>query len=116
MKTPELQYVVLLEASIVLMITTVIVSAFNRWKTMLYLSSSIAAIALFSAWTFVMALGAVMVYGPASVLLWHELDRQTESNTETKGKFVHTLSWILLGLGVLMLILKNMYNIYGYLN
>jgi hypothetical protein len=112
----ELQNVVLLEALILSLICVLIISAFKRWKKIVYLCSAIATIAAFSAWSFVLALGSLFVYAPSSMLLWHELDRQPNMVDDRKRRLLRACAWVMLAVGVLMLIGKNIYNIYLCLN
>lgn len=116
MTTNELQNVVYLETLILFLIMAIIISGIKRWKMMLCISSGAASVALFMAWTFVMAMGAALVYGSSSLLLWLELDRKAYSAHDTKRNITRNTCWVLLACGVLMLILKNIYNIYIYLN
>jgi hypothetical protein len=61
-----------------------------------------------------MATGSLMIYGPASILLWFELDNQNKNN-EANTKLLRHVCWSLIGIGIACLILKNIYNIYSYL-
>jgi len=109
MANSELQNVVITEGIALFFITTVIISAFQRWKFVTYVSSVLATIAVFSAWSAAMALGAVLVYTPVSVLLWLDLEKQDLRTPRL-------ICWSFLILGVLLLIFKNVYNVYIKLN
>jgi len=56
-----------------------------------------------------------LVYGPASMLMWMELDKKTGLKSEMRGKVIRTTCWAFVITGVALLILKNIYNIYRYL-
>jgi peptidoglycan/LPS O-acetylase OafA/YrhL len=115
MTVQDLQNRVILEAICLAMIMVVILSAFKRWKVVLCASSALAATAFFSAWNPIMATASIMVYGPASLLLWFELDNQAQITPTRRKNLLSTICWSLLAVGVAMLIFKNIFNIYKYL-
>ncbi len=115
MATNELENVVLIEAIVMCLIILIILSAFKRWKYLLCVSSVVATGAIFTVWHAMMALGSLLVYGPAALLLWLELDKHTDLAHDRQRKLIRNISWSLLGTGVVLLILKNIYNIYLYL-
>jgi hypothetical protein len=115
MTTNELQNIVFVEGVSLCLISIIIVAAFKRWKITLCVSSVIATAAFFYAWAPIMALGSLLVYGPASILMWFELDKRTTSVNNQKIRIMRGICWALLATGVFLLILKNVFNIYKYL-
>ena len=115
MTTNELQNVVFIEGIVLCLIVLIILSAFRRWKILLGVSSVLATAAIFYVWQPIMAFGSLLVYGPASLLLWLELEKQTDLAHDRQRKLIRFICWSLLGTGVTLLILKNIYNIYTYL-
>lgn len=116
MTTHELQTVVMFEGIALLLIILVVVSAMRRWKVPLILASVAATATLLTIWSLVMAVGSILVYAPASTLMWFEVDKKTDLAQDSSKRFIRSICWLLLALGVSMLILKNIYNIYSYLN
>jgi len=115
MTTAELQSIVMTEGICLLLIILIMVSSFKRWKYILYATSVAATLAFFSAWHFIMATASIMIYGPASVLLWIELDKAPNIKHERRKTVIRRTCWGFLAAGVALLILKNILNIYGYL-
>ena len=111
----ELQNMVMIEGTALLLITVVIISAFNHWKYTLFASSTLAAAAIFSVWSTAMAVGSVMIFGPASILLWFELDNRSHLAQDRRKKIIRIICWSMVATGILLLILKNILNIYSYL-
>lgn len=109
MANSELQNVVIIEGIALFFIAAVIIASFRHWKFVTYISSVLATIAVFSAWSAAMALGAVLVYAPVAVLLWFDLEKQDLRTPRL-------ICWSFLILGVLLLIFKNVYNVYIKLN
>lgn len=116
MTTNELQQIVLIEAATLLLVCVIILSAFKRWKVTLCVASGLATIGFFTAWSSIMALGSLLVYGPASLLLWLQLDSKDDKPVGNFNKFIHILAWSLLAIGVAILILNNIRNIFIYLS
>jgi hypothetical protein len=116
MTTNELQHIVLIEAATLLLVCAVIVAAFKRWKITLCVASTLATVGFFTAWSTIMAIGSVLVYGPASILLWLQLDSKEVKPVDRLNKYVHILAWSLLAIGVATLILNNIRNIFIYLS
>lgn len=115
MTTNELQNIVMIEAFSLILIMLIILSAFRRWKLLLGISIVAATATLFTAWSTMVAFGSLLVYGPASLLLWFELDRQADVTHDAQRKMIRIICWTLLAFGVALIILKNIYNIYLYL-
>lgn len=115
MTTHELQNIVLLESLAMALILLLIISAFKRWKKIIWIAGAGATIAIFTAWSPVMATGTVMVYAPAITLLWFEQEYKSLPQYENKKKHIRTACWAFLAIGVCTLIVKNIYNIYTYL-
>lgn len=115
MKIHELQYIVLVEAICLLLILVIIVAAFKRWKRVLIASCALATIAFFSAWSNIMAMGSLLVYGSASTLLWWQAEKKTDQPTQMHKKVVQRITWGILATGVAVLILNNTRNIFVYL-
>ncbi len=116
MATRELQVMVTLEAIILVLICSVICFAFKRWKIPLYISSAAATAVLFYAWSPLIALGSACVYGPASMLLWIELDKRDSKQVKRRTSLIQAFCWPLLALGVIMIIVHNVHQIYVYLH
>lgn len=108
----ELQHIVVLELFCLATIAMIIVAAFKRWKKILCANILLATVAFFSAWSNIMAIGALMVYGSSSLLLWIQQDKEKNRS----NKKAQTISWMLLATGVMVLIINNIHNIYLYLN
>lgn len=111
----ELQAVVVIEGLALTTITLAIFSAFKHWRLSLYIASVVAAISVFCVWSPAMALGSIMVYVPASILLWHEFDKTKQIRPKDRQALIQLFCWISLAVGVALLILKNIYNIYSNL-
>ena len=116
MTTNQLQNIVFLETAALICITLMIGAAFKRWKITMWISGASAAIATFTAWSFVMALGSIMVYGTAITLLWFEHETKIPTQFDRKTRYMRAACWTCLATGVCMLIAKNVYNIYTYLH
>ena len=111
----ELQNVVLMEGVCLTLILSIIIASIKRWKSLLYIASTAATAAFFIAWSPVMAAGSMLVYGPASILMWMELAKESAEKMERRKKIIRNTCWSFLVAGVSVLILKNIYNIYNYL-
>ncbi len=116
MTTNELQQIVLIEAATLLLVCIIIVATFKRWKITLWVSIVLATIGFFTAWSSIMAFGSLLVYGPACLLLWLQLDTKEDKHVRKIDKFIHYFAWSLLAIGVTTLILKNIHNIFVYLS
>lgn len=116
MTNNELQHIVLIEAATLLLVCTVAVAAFNRWKITLCVATTLATIGFFTAWSTIMAFGSLLVYGPASLLFWLQLDSKEDEPGGKLNKLVHIIAWALLAIGVATLITNNIRNIYVYLS
>lgn len=112
----ELQQVVLIEAATSLLVCAIIVSALKRWKITLCVTTGLATIGFFTAWSSIMALGSLLVYGPASLLLWFQLDGKEDKPIGKLNNLIQVLAWSLLALGVATLIINNIRNIFIYLS
>ena len=110
----ELQRIVLLEAACLALVCTIIVTAFFRWKIAVAIGQVLASIAFFTAWSFPMALGAFLVYVPASILLFVHIDNKNSVIAKTWN--FQLLAWFFLVVGVVTIIVKNICNILGYLS
>lgn len=116
MTTNELQHIVLIEAATLLLICAVVIAAFNRWKITLCVTITLATMGFFTAWSTIMAFGSLLVYGPASLLLWLQLDSKETEPGGKLNKIAHILAWSLLAIGVATLITNNIRNIFIYLS
>jgi hypothetical protein len=116
MTTNELQQIVLIEAATLLLVCAIVVAAFKRWKITLCVASTLATVGFFTAWSSIMALGSLLVYGPASLLLWLQLDSKEEKPSGRLNKFIHIFAWSSLAFGVAILIINNIRNIFIYLS
>ena len=116
MSINELQRLVLLEAGCLVLICTIIVAAFRRWNITVAISTILASIAFFSAWSFAMAMGAFLVFAPAGTLLLIELENKDQEGTIAKLKNFQSLAWSLFAIGVVTIVIKNICNILGYLS
>lgn len=116
MTTNELQQIVLIEAATLLLVCAVIVAALRRWKITLFVTAPLATIGFFTAWSSVMALGSLLVYGPASLLLWFQVDSTEDKPADKLNKLIHIMAWSLLAIGVATLIINNIRNIFIYLS
>lgn len=114
MKLHDLQSIVLVEAICLLLIVVICIAAFKRWKGTLITSSILATIAFFCAWSNIMAMGSLLVYGSASTLLWWQLEKKNITLTPRK-KLLQKISWGILATGVAILIINNIHNIFVYL-
>lgn len=63
-----------------------------------------------------MALGSLLVYGTAPVLLLMQLDKKGGVSETKRRRFIHFISWTILAIGVLVLILNNLRNIFLHLH
>lgn len=111
MKFHELQTVVAVEAMCLILLIVIAIATFKRWHRTLIASTCLTAVAFFSTWSNIMALGATLVYGSASVLLWWQLEEKISK--DKKG--LHRIAWGILATGVAVLILNNLNNIFIYL-
>lgn len=116
MSINELQRLVFLEAGSLFLICTIIVGAFRRWNIIVAIASSLAAITFFTAWSFAMAMGAFLVYAPATTLLLIQLDSKYQGETIAKLKNLQAIAWPFLAVGVVTIIVKNICNILVYLS
>jgi hypothetical protein len=115
MAVNELQHIVILEAICLVLIGFIILSAFNHWKLALCASISLTSVAFFAAWSSIMALGSLLVYGTAPILLWLQLDKKGQAADSRRKKYAQNIAWIILAVGVTILILNNIRNIFIYL-
>lgn len=111
----ELKHIVLLEAACVPLILALILCAYKHWRTGLLVSATLAGTAFFSAWSIMMAIGSVLAYTPACILLWLEVDKNTDLAHDRHKQLIRSICWGFLALGVSLLIISNTLNIYYYL-
>lgn len=112
----ELKHIVLLEAACVPLILVIILCAYKHWRTRLIIASTATAAVFFAAWSFMMAAGSVLVYTPACILLWLEVDKNTDLAHDRHKQLIRSVCWGFLALGVSVLIINNSLNIYDYLH
>lgn len=112
----ELKHIVLLEAACVPLVLAIILCAYKHWLKGLIVSATIAGTALFAAWSPIMAAGSVLAYTPACILLWLEVDKNTDLDHDRHKQLIRSICWGFLALGVSLLIINNTLNIYNYLH
>lgn len=112
----ELQTTVLVEGVCAVLMLLIILSSYYRWRIIFYASSTAVTIAFFSIWHVFMAIGSLLVYGPASLMMWLELDRKSKLKDGRMYRYIRIVCWLSIATGVSFLVLKNIFNILNYLS
>ncbi len=115
MNTERLQTIVTVEATILALVCLIILFSFKRWKIPLCAAGVGATAALFYAWTPLLAFGSLLVYGPASMLLWQELNNKVVKHVSATTRKIQFVAWSLVAIGVIIIIVKNVSSILMYL-